>query len=87
MRITLCRDAYAAALNENYKVAECRQNGREKERGKDRKIEKRVALEDRTDALSDGTFRAGRKKILRIIYAPLVVRLQGKYAQIGYTLA
>jgi len=43
--------------------------------------------EKRADALSDGTFRGGREKILRIIYAPLVVRLQGKYARIGYMLA
>lgn len=57
----------------------------ERERGGEKR--EGVAFEERTNAPSDSIFRVGRKKILRIIYAPLVVRLRGKYAQIGYTLA
>lgn len=29
MQVTSCRDAYATGVDEDYKVAECRQGGRE----------------------------------------------------------
>lgn len=74
MRITLRSGAYAAGVDEDYKVAECRQG-------------KRVTRGTSGCSIRRYVSRGGGKKILRIIYAPLVVRLQGKYARIGYTLA